>query len=98
VFRVMNSDTLNLGGERRRSTHRGRCRRHRCDPIPYAPHARGGGGAASTAAASLICQSSLEMSLPAVHFISAVADVAVTKATPPKFKYSLRSNMHIAQL
>jgi hypothetical protein len=30
VFRVMNSDTLNLGGERRGPTRRGRCRGHRC--------------------------------------------------------------------
>jgi hypothetical protein len=30
VFRVMNSDTLDLGGERRRPTRRVRCRGHRC--------------------------------------------------------------------
>jgi hypothetical protein len=30
VFRVMNSDTLDLRGERRRPTHRGRYRGHRC--------------------------------------------------------------------
>jgi hypothetical protein len=30
VFRVMNSDTLDLGGERRGLTRRGRCRGHRC--------------------------------------------------------------------
>jgi hypothetical protein len=30
VFRVMNSDTLDLGGERRGPTRRGRCRGHRC--------------------------------------------------------------------
>jgi hypothetical protein len=30
VFRVMNSDTLNLGGERRGPTRRVRCRGHRC--------------------------------------------------------------------
>jgi hypothetical protein len=30
VFRVMNSDTLDLGGERRGPTCRGRCRGHRC--------------------------------------------------------------------
>jgi hypothetical protein len=30
VFRVMNSDTLDLGGERRVPTRRGRCRGHRC--------------------------------------------------------------------
>jgi hypothetical protein len=29
VFRVMNSDTLDLGGERMRPTRRGRCRGHR---------------------------------------------------------------------
>jgi hypothetical protein len=42
VFRVMNSDTLDLGGERRRPTRRGR----RCGRRvpPYSRHARGGGG------------------------------------------------------
>jgi hypothetical protein len=30
VFRVMNSDTLYLGGERRGPTRSGRCRGHRC--------------------------------------------------------------------
>jgi hypothetical protein len=30
VFRVMNSATLDLGGERRGPTRRGRCRGHRC--------------------------------------------------------------------
>jgi hypothetical protein len=30
VFRVMNSDTLDLEGERRGPARRGRCRRHRC--------------------------------------------------------------------
>jgi hypothetical protein len=30
VFRVMNSDTLDLGGERRGPARRGRCRGHRC--------------------------------------------------------------------
>jgi hypothetical protein len=30
VFRVMNSDMLNLGGEIRVPTRRGRCRGHRC--------------------------------------------------------------------
>jgi hypothetical protein len=30
MFRVMNSDTLNLEGERRGPTRRGRCRGHRC--------------------------------------------------------------------
>jgi hypothetical protein len=30
MFRVMNSDTLDLGGERRGPTRRGRCRGHRC--------------------------------------------------------------------
>jgi hypothetical protein len=30
VFSVMNSDTLDLGGERRVPTRRGRCRGHRC--------------------------------------------------------------------
>jgi hypothetical protein len=30
VFRVMNSDTLDLGGERRGPACRGRCRWHRC--------------------------------------------------------------------
>jgi hypothetical protein len=39
VFRVMNSDTLDLGGERREPTRRGHCRGHRCGR-----HARGGGG------------------------------------------------------
>jgi hypothetical protein len=30
VFRVINSDTLDLGGKRRGPTRRGRCRGHRC--------------------------------------------------------------------
>jgi hypothetical protein len=55
VFRVMNSDTLDLGGERRGPTRRGRYRGHRCGHRvpPYSRHARGGGAVASTAAVSL---------------------------------------------
>jgi hypothetical protein len=30
MFRVMNSDTLDLRGERKGSARRGRCRGHRC--------------------------------------------------------------------
>jgi hypothetical protein len=39
MFRVMNSDTLDLGGERRGPARRGRCRGHRCGRgvLPTAP-------------------------------------------------------------
>jgi hypothetical protein len=44
VFRVMNSDTLDLGGERRGPTHRGRCRGHRCGHrVPLQPTCKGRG-------------------------------------------------------
>ena len=44
VFRVMNSDTLDLGGERRGPTRRGRCRGHRCGHrVPPTRHMQGEG-------------------------------------------------------
>jgi hypothetical protein len=54
LFRVMNSDTLDLG-EREEDRHVGGAVGGTAAAIgcPYAPHARGGGGAASTAAVSL---------------------------------------------
>jgi hypothetical protein len=53
MFRVMNSDTLDLGGERR-PTRRGRCRGHRCSHrVPPTADMKGRGAIASTAAVSL---------------------------------------------
>jgi hypothetical protein len=44
VFRMMNSDTLDLGGERRGPTRRGRCRGHRCGyRVPLQPTCKGRG-------------------------------------------------------
>jgi hypothetical protein len=46
VFRVVNSDTLNLGGERRGPTRRGRCRGHRCGySVPPTRRMQGEGAA-----------------------------------------------------
>jgi hypothetical protein len=55
MFRVINSDTLNLERERRESTRRGRCREHRCGyRVPPTADMQGEGAVASTAAVSLI--------------------------------------------
>jgi hypothetical protein len=54
VFRVMNSDTLDLGGERRGPTHRGRCRGTAAAiGCPLQPTYKERGAVASTAAVSL---------------------------------------------
>jgi hypothetical protein len=50
----MNSDTLDLGGERREPTRRERCRGHRCGRrVPLTDGMQGEGDCAATAAHSL---------------------------------------------
>ena len=54
VFRVMNSDTLDLGGERREPARRVRCRGTvAAVGCPYRRHARGGGCVETAVAVSL---------------------------------------------
>jgi hypothetical protein len=73
MFRMMNSDTLDLGGKRRGPTHMERCRGYRCGHrVPPTADMQGEGAVASTAAVSLTlhsCPNTTIRFLPPLHLV-----------------------------